>query len=569
LKRALYLSITLVTAGVMLIGGTPLAGQRTGTTSTPPIFSDVTRAAGIDVTNVNGASPDKHLVETMGSGAAFFDYDNDGWIDIFLVDGGSLADRNVAKTAQHRLYHNLRNGTFADVSSTSGIQHREYGMGVCAGDYDNDGYPDLYVTNFGANTLYRNRHDGSFVDVTKTAGVGAPLWSTSCAFADLDRDGDLDLFVTNYVNASPEHPPFCGNAQLKVRTYCHPLNFQPLTNIVYRNNGNGTFTDVTTAFGIAGHRGNGLGVVIADFDDDQWPDVFVANDTMPNFLFMNEQGKRFSETGLQAGVAVATDGTPRAGMGTDAGDYDGDGRLDLIVTNLDLETHSLFRNLGGRLFAYMTPQSGLSAATRAFVGFGVEWLDYDNDGALDLAMANGHVLDATEVLRAGSKYAQRSQLFHNVGGRFVETGRGTGSPFDVERVARGLAAGDFDNDGDLDLLMTVNGGRAVLLRNESGQAQNALIVQTIGKASNRDGIGARLKLTSAGRTQIREIKSGSSYLSQNDIRAHFGLGRATVVDRLEIHWPSGRSESFDALPANQVVTLREGEGIVRRIPFVR
>jgi hypothetical protein len=556
-------AVALVAAVTLLSGAAE--GQRSDTAFT--LFTDITREAGIDFTNINGASADKHLVETMGSGGLFFDYDNDGYPDIFLVDGGSLADPTAAAKARHRLYHNLHNGTFADVTESSGIRHREYGMGACAADYDNDGYVDLYVTNYGANTLYRNRHDGSFQDVTRTAGVGAPLWSTSCAFADFDRDGYVDLFITNYVNASPEHPPFCGNAQLKIRTYCHPLNFQPLTNLVYHNNGNGTFTDVTSSLGLANFRGNGLGVVVADLDDDEWPDVFVANDTMPNFLFMNERGKRFVETGLSAGVAVATDGTPRAGMGTDAGDYDSDGKLDLIVTNLDLETHSLFRNLGGRLFAYMTPQVGLSAPTRQFVGFGVAWIDYDNDGAPDLAMTNGHVLDKTELLRAGSRYAQRSQLFHNVGGRFVETGRGPGSPFDVERVGRGLAAGDIDNDGDLDLLMTVNGGRAVLLRNDIGQSQNALLVQTIGKASNRDGIGARLKLTAGGRTQIREIKSGSSYLSQNDMRAHFGLARASVVDRLEIRWPNGRTEVIEKIPAGQIITVREGEGIVQRNPY--
>jgi len=558
-----------IVAAIALLTAADLIGQRTDAPAAFTLFTDITRAAGIDFTNINGASADKHLVETMGSGGLFFDYDNDGWVDIFLVDGGSLADRAVADKARHRLYHNLHNGTFADVSDASGIQHREYGMGACAGDYDNDGFVDLYVTNFGPNTLYRNRHDGTFQDVTRAAGVGAPRWSTSCAFADFDHDGDLDLFLTNYVDAPPDRSPYCGNAQLKIRTYCHPLNFQPLTSIVYRNNGNGTFTDATAAFGVAAYRGNGLGVIVADLDDDDWPDVFVANDTMPNFLFMNERGKRFTENGLAAGVAVATDGTPRAGMGTDAGDYDGDGRLDLIVTNLDLETHSLFRNLGGGLFAYMTPLVGLSAATRPFVGFGVDWIDYDNDGALDLAMTNGHVLDKTELLRAGSKYAQRSQLFHNVEGRFVETGRGTGSPFDVERVGRGLAAGDIDNDGDLDLLMTVNGGRAVLLRNEAARSQNALLVQTIGKTANRDGIGARLKLTSGGHSQIREVKSGSSYLSQNDMRAHFGLGRATMADRLEIRWPGGRTETVEKVPANLIITLREGEGIVKRTPMAR
>ena len=560
-------AVAMVVAGVSILAGSRALGQRGGTAPTP--FTDITRAAGIDFVHVNGASPDKHLVETMGSGAALVDIDNDDWVDIVLVDGGSFADRKVASTARHRVYRNRRDGTFLDVSEASGIRQRDYGMGICAGDFDNDGWIDLYLTNFGPNVLYRNRRDGTFVDVTRAAGVGAAQWSTSCAFADLDRDGDLDLFLTNYVNTPVDRSPFCGNAQLNVRSYCHPLNFPPLKNVVYANSGKGTFTDITSASGVAGHEGNGLGVVVADLDDDLWPDVFVANDTMPNFLFINEKGKRFSEVGLAAGVAVATDGTSRAGMGTDAGDYDGDGRLDLIVTNLNFETHSLFRNLGGRLFAYRTAESGLRAATRPFVGFGVVWLDYDNDRAIDLAIANGHVLDKAALLRAGSQYAQRSQLFRNVDGRFVESGRGPGSPFEVERVARGLAAGDVDNDGDLDLLMTVTGGRAVLMRNDADGSRHALLVRTVGKASNRDGTGARLTLTSGGRTQIRDIKSGSSYLSQNDMRAHFGLGQATVIDRLEVRWPSGATQVLQKLPVDLAITIREGEGIIERTPLRR
>ena len=543
-------------------------GQRS-TQPPPVVFTDITRMAGIEVRHVNGASADKHLVETMGSGALFFDFDNDGWIDIFVVDGGSLADAAVAKTARDRLFRNRRDGTFADVSATSGIQHRGYGMGACAGDVDNDGWVDLYITTFGRNVLYRNNRGASFTDVTDGAGVGGPAqWTTSCAFADVDRDGDLDLFATNYVDASAQRPPFCGNAELKVRVYCHPLNYQPLPNLFYRNTGKGVFVDATAETGLAPFRGNGLGVVVADFDDDQWPDVFVANDTMPNFLFFNEKG-RFKESALLAGVALAIDGAARAGMGTDAGDYDGDGRLDLIVTNLDLETHSLFRNMGGRLFAYVTSEVGLSAATRPFVGFGVNWFDYDNDGAVDLAIANGHVLDNTALLRAGSRHAQRPQLFRNVNGRFVETGRQSGAVFESARVRRGLAVGDVDNDGDLDVLLTTNGGDVELLRNDGGNTQNALAVRVVGTKANRDGIGTRLRLTAGGRTQVREIRTGSSYLSQSDVRAHFGLGGAGVVDRLEIRWPGGRVEVLEKITVGQIITVAEGQGLQMATPFVR
>ncbi|HEX5109187.1 MAG TPA: CRTAC1 family protein [Vicinamibacterales bacterium] len=573
---ALRPSLCLAVATLLVSTGELARGQRSAATATPAgmltgvTFTNISREAGLDFVNTNGASPDKHLVETMGSGGVLFDYNNDGWLDILLLDGGSLVARNLTRAARHRLYRNRQDGTYEDVTAASGIQHPEYGMGACAGDYDNDGAVDLYITNFGANTLLRNRRDGSFVDTTRTAGVGATLWSTSCAFADLDRDGDLDLFVTNYVQADLEHAPFCGNAKLKLRFYCHPLNFDPLPNILYRNNGNGTFTDWTEKAGIARHRGNGLGVVVADFDDDQWPDVFVANDGVPNFLFFNERGVKLTEAGLPAGVAIATDGRARAGMGTDAADYDGDGRLDLIVTNLDLESHSLFRNLGGRLFAYATPESGLAAPTLPYVGWGVALFDYDNDTHLDIAIANGHVIDNAPQFRAGAQHAQRRLLFRNVNGRrFMDAGRSAGPGFEVERVGRGLAAGDIDNDGDLDLLITSNGGPVELLRNDGGNGQNALLIQAIGKASNRDGIGARLRLTAESRTQVREIKAGSSYLSQNDVRAHFGLGRATQAERLEIRWPSGRVDTLSSIPANHIVTIREGEGIVKKVAFKR
>ncbi len=547
-------ALAAVMAGGIINAAAP-GGQAYPTAQTATLrFTDATREAGIDFRHVNGASPDKHLVETMGSGGLFFDYDDDGWIDLFLVDGGSFADPAVARRARHRLFRNRGNGTFQDVTAQSGIQHRDYGMGACAGDYDNDGRVDLYVTNVGPNTLYRNAGAGMFADVTRVARVGSPLWSASCAFADLDKDGDLDLFVTNYVTADPSRNPYCGNALLNARGYCHPLIFDPLPNIVYRNNGNGTFTDVSAESGVAALRGNGLGVVIADYDADGWPEIFVANDSMPNFLFRptgqslsgGRLGSaaaqwRFEEVALRAGVAVAIDGRSRAGMGTDAGDYDGDGRLDLVITNLDFQMHSLYRGLG-RLFAYATPESGVGPATLPFVGFGVVFFDFDHDMQLDVAFANGHIMDNPLLRRAGATYGQRNLLFRNIAPRrFADVTAAAGPGFALEKVSRGLAAGDIDNDGDLDLLVTNNGQSADLLRNE-GSGGHALVVRLIGTRSNRDGVGARLHLTAAGRTQMREVKAGSSYLGQNDLRQHFGLATGTRADRLEVKWPSGQAD---------------------------
>jgi hypothetical protein len=558
------------------IGGSVLHSQLTAPGTERPgsdsaiRFTDITREAGLDFHHVNGASVEKHLVETMGSGGLFFDFDNDGWLDIFLVDGGSLADPQAAGHAAHRLYRNRGNGTFADVTMRSTIRHRAYGMGACAGDYDNDGWVDLYVTSFGPNILYRNAGNGVFTDVTGRAHVGSPLWSASCAFADLDRDADLDLFVSNYVEIDAGRSPFCGNARLRTRFYCHPLNFEPLPNLVYRNNGDGTFSDASTSSGVGAYRANGLGVVVTDYDDDTWPDVFVANDSMPNFLFRGSAGLRFTEVALPAGVAVAIDGKARAGMGTDSGDFDGDGRLDLVVTNLDLEMHSLYRGLGQQLFAYATPDSGIGPPTLPYVGFGVVFFDFDNDTRLDLAFANGHIMDNAPQFRAGATHGQRNLLFRNeTPGRFAEIGRSAGPGFALEKVSRGLASGDIDNDGDLDLLVTNNGQTADLLRNEGGNRGNALIVRTIGRASNRDGVGTRLRLAAQEGTQLREVKAGSSYLGQNDLRQHFGLGDAVRVDRLELRWPSGRTEVIRDIPANQAITIREGDGIIDTRPLGR
>lgn len=534
----------------------------------PVTFSNVAAAAGVTFTHTNGASPEKYLVETMGSGALFLDYDGDGWVDLFLVDGGSLAATAVAARAQHRLFHNERDGTFRDATAASGIRHREYGMGACAGDVDNDGRPDLYVTNYGRNALFRNVGGGAFADVTRTANVGLAGWSTSCGFLDVEPDGDLDLFVTNYLDATPTNNRFCGDPQRRIRVYCHPLNYRGLRNVLYRNDGKGVFTDVSVQAGLSRYTGNGLGVAVGDYDDDGLPDVFVANDAVPNFLFHNDGGGRFTEVGLRSGVAVAQDGKARAGMGTEFADYTGDGRLDLIVTNHEFETHSLFRNEGGGSFADATVEGGIGLPTLPFVGFGVVFFDFDNSSEMDLSIVNGHVIDNTAMFRAGSAHAQRKLLFRNTNGRrFTEVGRQAGAGFSADSVGRTLIAGDIDNDGDLDLVVTNNGGAAEVLRNDGGSARNALLIRAVGTRSNRDGIGARITVTSGKRRQVREVKSGSSYLGQNDLRAHVGLGDRTAAEQIDIRWPGGAVETMHDVAANQIITVTEGKGITARMPF--
>jgi len=563
-------TISVVLGLCSAVYGRP-AQQPTASTPSPAIvFRDIATAAGLNVTHINGASPDKYFAEIMGSCGLFFDFDDDGWIDIFIVDGGSIADPKVAARARHRLYRNRHNGTFEDVTSQSGIRHRAYGMGTCAGDYDNDGAVDLYITNYGANALYRNMGHGRFAEVPGAGGAGTALWSTSCAFTDIDRDGFLDLFVTNYVQAEKTNNKFCGKrSPVMLRGYCHPLAYDPSPNVLYRNTGNGTFVDISVKAGIAGLRGNGLGVAVTDINDDGWPDVFVANDGKPNFLFRNTGKGTFEDVGLVAGVSLAADAKPRAGMGTAFGDFDGDGRLDLVVTNHEFEMHSLFRNLGGGVFTDVTLESGLGPLTLPYVGFGVAFLDYDNDGRRDLAIVNGNVVDNIAEFRKGAKHAQPSLLLRNTGDRLRNVSGQSGPAFAAETVSRALAKGDIDNDGDLDLLITSNGGPVQLLLNEGGNRNNALLVKTIGTKTNRDGIGARIRLTAGGRTFVDQVTSGSSYLTQHDMRVHVGLGTATTVERLEITWPDGRIDAIENLPVNHVITVREGQGETQRAPFAR
>jgi len=527
-----------------------------------PQFTDVTAEVGIDFHHNNGARGDYHLPETIGAGGAFLDYDNDGNLDLYLVNSGDWQDAVSKKVCTSVLYRNNGDGTFTDVTAIAGVGNTSgYGQGIACGDYDNDGNTDLYVTNFGANVLYRNEGDGTFTDVTEKAGVGDPLWSTSATFFDYNRDGYLDLYVVNYVHYSLEVPyrP-CGTNG--VRTYCHPSLFAGAPDTLYRNNGNGTFTDVTEAAGIrdigGAFRGKGLGVVVADFNNDSAPDIYVANDDTPNYLFHNNGDGTFKEIALLAGCAYSFDGVAQAGMGVDVGDYNSDGLLDIFVTNLSYETNALYRNNGDGTFTDVIYEAGLGKESYLFVGFGTGFFDYDNDGYVDLFIANGHVIDNIDQTSEVLTYAQRNQLFRNNGdGTFAEVSLESGEYFQRENVSRGAIFGDYDNDGDVDIVVTQSNGQVELFRNDGGNQRNWVQIKAAGTLSNRNGIGARLKLTAGGHTQIRELHAASGYLSSNDPRPLFGLDNSTRIDQLEIRWPSGAVQVLEDLPVNREVAISE------------
>ena len=564
MKNPLTFRSGLLLLMVALLGGS--AGTFALQQAPPVQFSSIAASAGIQFRHENGVTSDKYLPETMSAGALFFDYDNDGWLDIFLVNGGSFSDKTKAARAQHRLYRNTGGGTYRDVTASSGIEVSGFGMGACSADYDNDGWADLYVTSVGGNRLYHNTGKNGFADVTLKAGVAAGMWSSSCAFGDIDNDGFADLYVTRYVDFAPENNRYCRFDKLVA--YCHPNVYNPMHNILYRNKGDGTFTDNSRESGIGAVAGNGLGVVFGDYDNDGWSDIYVANDSTPSFLFHNKGAGVFEEVGLRAGVAVGTSGKPLAGMGTDMGDIDGDGLLEIFVTNLSEQTHSLYRNLGKGLFDNITFPSGVGKATLPFVGFGTSFVDYDNDMDLDLAIVNGDVIDNIDDLKDQRSYKQLNLLLQNDGsGKFREVGAVSGPGFALKKASRALAVGDIDNDGDLDLLIANVGDTADLLRNDGGNRENSLLIRTVGSKSNRDGIGARLKLTIGKKVLLRYVKAGSSYLAQNDLRVHFGMGNVPRADGLEIVWPSGVVDVLPDIAANQIVTVREGQGIVSQKNF--
>jgi hypothetical protein len=533
--------------------------------SGPPTFSDVTASSGLEFRNHASLTSEKYLIESMTGGVALFDYDGDGLLDVFLINGAALADpmppgRQPDKSDPrywNRLYRNLGNFRFTDVTERAGVRGHSYGMGAAVGDYNNDGRPDLYVTNFGRNILYRNNGDGTFSDVTEQARVGAGGWSVGAAFIDYDKDGHLDLFVARYLDWDFSRNIYCGERKPGYRAYCHPDQFDPITHLLYRNNGDGTFTDVSQSAGIAGHPGKGLGVAIADFDRDGWTDIFVANDSFPQQLFRNKGDGAFEEVALLVGLAYDEDGRTFAGMGTDFADYDNDGWPDVFVNALANQKYALFRNSKG-VFEYVSGPSGVAGITMLHSGWGARFLDYDNDGWKDLLVGQGHVMDNIELTQPNIRYLEPLLLMRNRGGKFEDVSRQSGPPFQVPLAARGIGFGDLNNDGFLDLVVNCNDRPAVVLRNEGGNGNHWLLVQLIGTRSNRDGIGAEVRiLGESGFEQHAVVTTASSYLSASDRRVHFGLGKDTRVKLVEIRWPSGLVQKLEQVSADRVLTVRE------------
>ena len=525
-------------------------------------LADVTAAAGLQFRHNSGAFGGKLLPETMGAGCAFLDYDADGWQDVLLINGMDWPGHKRERSTL-RLYRNNRNGTFTDVTRAAGLDIELYGMGVAVGDWNNDGFPDLLVTCVGQNRLLRNTGKGTFVDVTKTSGLGGrSAFSTSALWFDFDRDGLLDLFVCNYVRWSAEHDVFCSTDG-KQKSYCTPEAYRGDTCWLFRNRGNGTFEDVTATSGIFDSSSKSLGVAMLDDDQDGWPDLMVANDTQPNKLYRNLRNGTFKEVGVQAGVAFSADGRARAGMGIDAADFDNSGRMGVAVTNFDNEMAGLYRPLGPGLYEDVAKAAGVGMASRNRLGFGCLFVDLDLDGAVDLVIANGHIDEAVRTMRTGAGHAQPPLLFQNLGnGKFQDVAAAAGEDFARPRVGRGLAYGDFDRDGDLDLLLTTNNGPAVLFRNDQASGNRSVRFTLVGTKSNRDGIGARVRVFLGGTSQSRMVKTGSSYLSQSELPVTFGVRKRDAVDRVVIDWPSGRTEEFKNVQAGRAYTCVEGKGIV-------
>jgi hypothetical protein len=522
---------------------------------------DVTARAGIRFTHHNGAYGGKLLPETMGSGCAFIDYDADGWPDILLIDGMDWPGHRRARTAL-RLYHNNRNGTFTDVTRRAGLDVELYGMGVAAADTNNDGFPDIYVTCVGENRFFRNTGKGTFVDATATSGLGGrSSFSTSALWFDFDGDGLLDLFVCNYVRWSVEHDVFCS-ADGRTKSYCTPEAYRGDTCWLFRNLGSGRFEDVTATSGIFDTSSKSLGVALIDDTGDGWPDLLVANDTQPNKLYRNQRNGRFRETGVAAGVAFSAEGRARAGMGIDTGDFDNSGRMGAAITNFDNEMIGLYRSTGPGLFEDVAMRTGVGSASRSRLGFGCVFADMDLDGSLDLVVANGHIDEAVRSRRTGVGHAQPPLMLLNRGGIFQDAAGAVGPHFAQPRVARGLACGDFDRDGDIDLLMTTNNGPAVLFRNDVPSGGNRSVRFTLqGTRANRDAIGAVVRIFHEGVTQSRMVRTGSSYLSQSELPITFGVGRRDVVERVVITWPGGRTEEFKGVASGRSYRCIEGKGI--------
>jgi len=523
-------------------------------------FADVTRQAGIQFQHNSGAFGGKFLPETLGSGCAFLDYDRDGWQDILLINGADWPGHKKTRSTL-RLYHNNGNGTFTDVTTHAGLDIELYGMGVAVGDYNNDGFPDILVTCVGQNRLFRNTGHGTFIDVTSTSGLGKHEgFSTSAIWFDYDRDGLLDLFVCNYVKWSPERDVFCS-LDGKHKSYCTPEAYRGATCWLFHNRGNGTFEDVTAASGIFDSSSKSLGVALLDDNHDGWPDLLVANDTQPNKLYRNQHNGTFKDAAVEAGLAFSSEGKARAGMGVDVADFDNSGAPGVAITNFDNEMIGLYR-ANGKNFEDIAPQSGVGMASRNSLGFGCIFLDANLDGWLDFAVANGHIDETVRNIRGNVGYAQPPQLFLNNGkGGFHDVAAEVGGSFDQPKVGRGLAYGDFDRDGDVDLLLTTNNGPAYLYRNDQLAGNHSIRFRLVGTKSNRDAIGATVHVFAGGITQSRMVKGGSSYLSQSELPLTFGLEKHDRIERVVIDWPSGRTEEYKNLAAGRCYECTEAKGI--------
>ena len=551
-------------AGLASISRLPLLralGAASGAAASPGFrLVDVTTNAGIHFQHNSGAFGGKLLPETLGSGCAFLDYDRDGWQDIILINGMDWPGHKQRRSTL-RLYHNNRNGTFTDVTTRAGLDIEMYGMGVAVGDYDNDGFSDILVTCVGQNRLFRNTGKGSFIDVTNRSGLGKrQAFSTSALWFDYDRDGLLDLFVCNYVKWSPERDVFCS-LDGKHKSYCTPEAYRGETCWLFHNRGDGTFEDVTASSGIFDSSSKSLGVAMLDENADGWPDLLVANDTQPNKLYRNQRNGTFKDAAVEVGLAFSSEGKARAGMGVDVGDFMNSGSPGVAITNFDNEMIGLYE-FSGKTYEDVAAQAGVGMASKNSLGFGCAFLDANLDGWLDLGVANGHIDETVRNIRGNVGYAQPAMLFLNNGrGKFHDVAAEIGGGFDQPKVGRGFAYGDFDRDGDLDLLLTTNNGPAYLYRNDQLSGNRSIRFRLIGTKSNRDGIGATVRITSGGLSQAKMVKSGSSYLSQSELPLTFGLEKRDHVERVVIAWPSGRTEEFTNLAAGRCYDCTEGKGI--------
>jgi hypothetical protein len=545
-------------------GGAPQGGKAPDAPITVR-YTDVRKAAGITFFQDSTQTDEKYYLETMGTGVGWIDYDQDGLMDLYFVQSAATDIYKPPHPLRSALYHNNGDGTFTDVTEKAGVGGEgHYGQGVAVGDFDNDGWPDLYVTGYGHAILYHNNHDGTFTNVTAKAGVADEGgWSTSAGWFDYDKDGWLDLVVTNYIDWSPKNNLWCGERGPGYRSYCNPGNYKGQRTKLYHNNHDGTFTDVSVKSGVGLPESKGMGVVLADFDNDGWPDIAIANDTWPNFLFLNNHDGTFKDVSLISGLAASEDGKYEAGMGIDAADVNGDGLLDVYITHLDLELNRLYLNNGDTTFTDDTYASGIGAKARLLSGVAAKFLDYDNDGWVDILQLNGAMLDNVTLYHSEVSYKEPLVMFRNLGlGHFELTSSQLGPDFLRPVAGRGLATADFDNDGDMDIAVNNRGDYPELLRNDGGNVNHWLEVLLMGTKSNRDGTGAQLKLTSEGFAQVKQAEGGTSYMSASDPRIHFGLGKRAKIESLVITWPSGQVEKLANLPIDTIIAVKEGTGIV-------